>query len=136
MLPYFPETIDIFNQYKQTYIQIIYMTSYLLLLWITFRTTLYLKQNVSTFSYSSCSLVKYMDRHKIKPDTRAFNLVNVNTSIYYCYLCLDVFFLRMINRSKENMVKETIKFKKVNNRLQQNNIILFCKESWISNPFH
>ncbi|XP_054272450.1 cyclin-dependent kinase 8 [Macrosteles quadrilineatus] len=26
-------------------------------------------------NYSNCSLVKYMDRHKIKPDTRAFNLL-------------------------------------------------------------
>lgn len=27
------------------------------------------------FSYANCSLTKYMDRHKIKPDSKAFNLV-------------------------------------------------------------
>lgn len=32
--------------------------------------------NIFFFSYSSCSLVKYMDRHKIKPDSKAFHLVS------------------------------------------------------------
>ncbi len=27
------------------------------------------------FSYSNCSLVKYMDRHRIKPDSKAFQLL-------------------------------------------------------------
>jgi len=28
-------------------------------------------------SYSNCSLIKYMDRHKIKPDSKAFCLVKI-----------------------------------------------------------
>lgn len=27
------------------------------------------------FSYQNCSLSKYMDRHKIKPDSKAFSLL-------------------------------------------------------------
>lgn len=34
------------------------------------------RPNVSvSFSYSSCSLVKYMERHKIKPDSKSFHLL-------------------------------------------------------------
>ena len=33
------------------------------------------------FSYANCSLTKYMDRHKIKPDSKAFNLVSNQTII-------------------------------------------------------
>ena len=29
-------------------------------------------------SYQTCSLMKYMDRYKIKPDTKAFHLVSLN----------------------------------------------------------
>jgi len=36
------------------------------------------------FSYAGCSLVKYMDRHRIKPDCRPFQLV--------CCLCFSSLF--------------------------------------------
>ena len=41
-------------------------------------------------NYSSCSLNKYMDRHKIKPESKAFNLVSKILKIVifsYLFLC-------------------------------------------------
>lgn len=48
---------------------------------------------VSSYSYANCSLTKYMDRHKIKPDSKAFNLVSICKRdsffklVYHC--CFD-----------------------------------------------
>lgn len=52
--------------------------------------------NILFFSYANCSLTKYMDRHKIKPDSKAFNLVrdrryatwlSENAGCEYCVMC-------------------------------------------------
>lgn len=45
-----------------------------------------------SYSYANCSLTKYMDRHKIKPDSKAFNLVQLNKIRYFFFastVCLD-----------------------------------------------
>ena len=33
---------------------------------------------VLCFSYGNCNLTKYMEKHKIKPDGKAFHLVSAN----------------------------------------------------------
>ena len=42
-----------------------------------FQTKLWLINNITiNFSYLNCSLVKYMDRHRIKPESKAFQLLS------------------------------------------------------------
>lgn len=33
--------------------------------------------------YTNCSLIKYMEKHKVKPDSKAFHLVSFNKSVQY-----------------------------------------------------
>lgn len=40
---------------------------------------------ISFNSYQTCSLMKYMDRYKIKPDSKAFHLVHL-----ICSLCFVI----------------------------------------------
>ena len=39
-------------------------------------------------NYSNCSLIKYMDRHKIKPESKSFHLVSIeySTLTFNCLL--------------------------------------------------
>lgn len=46
---------------------------------------------LAIFSYANCSLTKYMDRHKIKPDSKAFNLVSCLLNLFFTSLQLDLF---------------------------------------------
>ena len=39
------------------------------------------------YSYSGASLIKYMDKHKIKPDTKAFQLVSKYCSLLLALSC-------------------------------------------------
>lgn len=54
-------------------------------------------------SYQTCSLMKYMDRYKIKPDTKAFHLVNPSRLDQNCFgvslnFCLFFFFTSKLSK--------------------------------------
>lgn len=35
---------------------------------------------LTSHRYTNCSLIKYMEKHKVKPDSKAFHLVSWNSS--------------------------------------------------------
>ena len=47
-------------------------------------------------NYGNCSLVKYMDRHRIKPDSKAFQLLQVTRSRMIVILMMMILILAML----------------------------------------
>lgn len=55
------------------------------------------------YRYANSSLIKYMEKHKVKPDSKVFLLV----SLLYTYTCLNFYFY------VQYMLHKNISFKMV-----------------------